>query len=382
MAKVREIKRRIKSIDSTRQITRTMEMVAGAKIRRAQARIEAARPYASKMMEILYSVAARAGGIRHPLLEVHKPVERVLVILFTSDRGLCGAFNTNVIRKAESVIEREVQEELEEVVIPARKAGVRGKLKALFKKRTREIEKKTLRETTEETSEEKPAEGVQKEIPLGGLTSEGSDLRGAEREETPSEETPQVEEIPEEKLGRKVDLIVIGRKGINYFKFVGREILEEYRGISDTPTIENARKLAHKLMDMYAKGEVDRVYLVFNHFKSIVEQRPVEYLLLPIQKEVVGEEPTALIEEVEYIFEPKATEVLQRLLPRYVETVVYRAFLESAASEHGARRTAMKNATDNASEMIEGLIRDFNKARQAQITQEISEIVGGAEALK
>ncbi|MDI6892239.1 MAG: ATP synthase F1 subunit gamma [Actinomycetota bacterium] len=372
MAKVREIKRRIKSIDSTRQITRTMEMVAGAKIRRAQARIEAARPYASKMMEILYSVAAHAGGVQHPLLEVHKPVERVLVILFTSDRGLRGAFNTNVIRKAESVIEREVQEELEEVIIPARKAWVRGKLKALFKKRTREIEKKTLGETTEEASEEKPAEGVQKEIAT----------EGAEREETPSEETPQVEEIPEEKPGRKVDLIIIGRKGINYFKFIGREILEEYRGISDTPTIENARKLAHELMNMYAKGEVDRVYLVFNHFKSIVEQRPVEYLLLPIQKEVVGEEPTASIEEVKYIFEPKATEVLQRLLPRYVETVVYRAFLESAASEHGARRTAMKNATDNASEMIEGLIRDFNKARQAQITQEISEIVGGAEALK
>ncbi len=349
MAKVREIRRQIKSIDSTRQITKTMEMVAGAKIRRAQGRIEAARPYALKMMEVLYNVAAFVRGTTHPLLETHDPIEKALVVVFTSDRGLCGAFNTNVIRRAESVLTREDKEgaSISEAT-PEAKIKAREKLKALFKRRTTAIEE------AERTKEEKVVEI--------------------------EEVTPSVEVSEEGK--RKVDLIVIGRKGINYFKFIGQEIFKEYRGISDSPTIENAREIARMLMDMYVQGEVDKVYLVFNHFKSIVEQRPVEYLLLPMEREVIGEKQRSEASETEYIFEPKAKEVLHRLLPRYIETVVYRAFLESAASEHGARRTAMKNATDNANEIIQNLTRDYNNARQAQITQEISEIVGGAEALK
>lgn len=290
MTKVREIKRRIRSVDSTRQITKTMEMVAAAKIRKAQEGIESARPYAIKMMEVLSDVAQYVGEGEHPLLEIHPSIEKVLVLALTSDRGLCGPFNTNIIRATEEIIARE------------------------------------------------------------------------------------------SKAGKKVELILVGRKGVNYFTYVGHKPLYQYQGFSDSPTVESAREISKKLMSMYTALETDQVYLVFNHFKSVVEQSSVEYQLLPIQEESVSEEPERILKG-EYLFEPGAAEVLYRLLPSYIEALVYRALLESAASEHGARRTAMKNATDNAEEMINELTISFNRARQAIITQEISEIVGGAEAL-
>lgn len=290
MTKVREIKRRIKSVDSTQQITKTMEMVAAAKIRKAQEGIESARPYAMKMMEVLSDVAQYVGEGEHPLLEIHPSIEKVLVLALTSDRGLCGPFNTNIIRATEEIIARE------------------------------------------------------------------------------------------SKAGKKVELILVGRKGVSYFTYIGHKPLNQYQGFSDSPTVESAREISKKLMSMYTALETDQVYLVFNHFKSVVEQSPVEYQLLPIQEESVSEEPERILKG-EYLFEPGAAEVLYRLLPSYIEALIYRALLESAASEHGARRTAMKNATDNAAEMINELTISFNRARQAIITQEISEIVGGAEAL-
>lgn len=290
MAKTREIRRRIRSIDSTKQITKAMEMVATSKIKRAEERINAARPYASKMIEIMQGLARRAGQIQHPLLEVREPQKRTAILAVTADRGLCGAFNTNIIKLTENLLRKEKEEE------------------------------------------------------------------------------------------RETKLLVVGRKGQNYFRFMNYEVARSYVGISDQPTFEQAREIAGFLIDLYIQYEADKVILVFNRFKSIVEQKAIEHVILPIEEEVMEEKPEAVF--AEYLFEPSAQSVLSRLLPTYVEAVVYRALLESAASEHGARRTAMKAATDNAQEMIGYLVRSYNKARQAQITQEIAEIVGGAEALE
>lgn len=298
MAKVREIKRRIRSVANTEQITKTMEMVATAKIKRAQERIEAARPYAFKMIEVLANVAGSAAAAQHPLLTTHDGIENVAIVVLTSDRGLCGAFNANVIRATEYIA-------------------------------------------------------------------------ACERRE-----------------GHEVSLVVSGKKGISYFKWVGYPMLAEYRGISDRPTFADAKQIADLLIAGYEALEFDRVWLVFNQFKNVAEQKVTEHMLLPIEREEVDQEATGagadafVTMEAEYVFEPSAQSVLERLLPTYIEALVYRALLESAASEHGARRTAMKSASDNASDMIFTLTRSMNRARQAQITQEISEIVGGADALK
>lgn len=295
MAKTREIKRRIKSVENTRQITKTMEMVATAKIKRAQQRIEAARPYALKMIEVLGNVAQDAEAGRHPLLAVHDEIKKAVIIVLTSDRGLCGAFNSNIIRHTHMIAARERAE------------------------------------------------------------------------------------------GREVSLVVSGKKGITYFNWVGLDVEREYRGISDRPTFADAKDMADHVIKGYVAGEIDRVYLVFNLFKNVAEQRVTEHLLLPVERESVKDEAEAAAHaagEAQYIFEPDAEALLERLLPTYIEALVYRALLESAASEHGARRTAMKSASDNAQDMIGTLVRSFNRARQAQITQEISEIVGGADALK
>jgi F-type H+-transporting ATPase subunit gamma len=298
MAQAREIRRRIKSVDNTRQITKTMEMVATAKIKRAQEQIEAARPYAFKMIEVLGNVAQDAQASQHPLLTVHDPIERVMILSLTSDRGLAGAFNSNIIRATENIAARE---------------------------------------------------------------------RAA---------------------GREVQLMVSGKKGIGYFRWVGYPIAAEYRGISDRPSFQDAKTMADKLTGAYVAGEVDRVWLVFNRFKNAAEQQVSDHELLPIARETVDEataEQAELAEpglSAEYVFEPGANSVLQALLPTYIEALVYRALLESAASEFGARRTAMKSASDNAEEMIGSLTRSLNRARQAQITQEIAEIVGGANALQ
>lgn len=292
MAKVQEIKRRIKSTEKTRQITKTMEMVATARIRRAQERIEATRPYTFKMMEVLTNVSSHVTEAIHPLLEVREPPSTAVIVALTSNRGLCGAFNTNIIRKTEAL--------------------------------------KTQLETE----------------------------------------------------GKKADLIVIGRKGANYFRYTGASLLAEYTNISEAPSFYDAKEIARLLIERYVNKETDEIHLIFNHFKSVAEQRPVEHRLLPIKSEVVEGEPQKEKATQEYLFEPSAEKVLFELLPTYVETLVYRALLESIASEYGARRTAMKSASDNAQEMISYLTRSFNRARQAQITQEISEIVGGADALK
>lgn len=287
--KTRQIKRRIKSVQSTQQITKTMEMVAAAKIKKAQARIEAARPYALKMIELLEDVSTFTTEFTHPLLEKHEPVKTSLLLVITSNRGLCGSFNSNLLKKAESILKRE------------KEAGLETKL------------------------------------------------------------------------------IVVGRKGINYFRFVGHPPYKEFV-FGEEPSYFEAKEVAELLIEEYVQLKSDRVILVFNHFKSLAEQKPTEHLLLPVRETAVVKEEKKI--KTEFLFEPKAELVLFSLLPVYIETLVFRAFLESAASEQAARRLAMKNATDNAQEMIKGLILAFNKARQAQITQEITEISTCAEAIK
>lgn len=295
MATLRDIKNRITSVQSTRQITRTMEMVSTAKIRKAQERIENARPYALAMTEVLGNVVKAAGDVKHPLLEVREDRSKVCLIAVTSDRGLAGAFNSNIIRMTE----------------------------------------RTMAELEEQ--------------------------------------------------GLEVELIVVGKKAVGYFRYRGIEPAMSLVGISDKPTYANARQIAARVMDEYSDARLDAVYVLFNRFKSLAEQKPETHQLLPIEHSVL-DQAEADVEarglSLEYLFEPSSEQVLKNLLPTYVEALIYRSVLESAASEHAARRTAMKSATDNATEMITTLTRSYNRARQAAITTEIAEIVGGAAALE
>jgi F-type H+-transporting ATPase subunit gamma len=266
-----------------------MELVATSKIRKAEDRIKATRPYAQKMVEMISGLAQATGDFTHPLLEEHEEVKNVAVLVITSNRGMCGAFNTNILKKAEEV----------------------------------------ARENTAE--------------------------------------------------GRGVKLLTVGRKGYSYFKFRGYEISESYLDIDDAPTFEDAQTLAARLMEMYTAREVDEVQIIFNHFRTVADQKPIVFSLFPLAKPESDEEKTG---STDYLYEPDAQSIIDRLMPAYAETVTYRALLDSAASEQGARRTAMKAATDNSEEMIKSLTMSFNRARQAQITQELAEISGAVEALK
>lgn len=296
MATLRDIKNRITSVQSTRQITRTMEMVSTARIRRAQDAIENARPYAIAIAEVLGNVCANAGAsVSHPLLAQRDEQKRVTLIVVVSDRGLAGAFNSNILRMAENFI--------------------------------------------------------------------------AERETE----------------GTEVELITAGRKALQYFRYRGVEPAINLIGVSDKPTYEHAFEIGDHVITEFENCETDGVYVMFNRFKNVAEQKPETHQLLPIEQRVLDDAQAGVAASgrtLEYLFEPSAATVLESLLPRYVEALVYRALLESAASEHGARRTAMKSATDNATEMIGTLTRTYNRARQAAITTEIAEIVGGAAALE
>lgn len=293
MATLRDIKNRIGSVQSTRQITRTMEMVATAKLKKAQTRIENARPYAMALAEVLGNVVRYVGDIKHPLLEVHDERRRVAIISIVSDRGFAGAFNSNIIRLAETTL-------------------------ADYK-----------------------AQGV------------------------------------------GVEFITAGKKLLGYFRYRGVEPAISLVGNSDKPSFAEARSLAAHVMAEYEAGNIDAVYVLYNRFKNVAEQVPETHQLLPIEHETL-EKAEADVEatghNLEYLFEPSSSEVLSDLLPTYVEALIYRAMLESAAAEQGARRTAMKSATDSASDMITTLSRSYNRARQDAISTEIAEIVGGAAA--
>jgi len=285
MPSLLDLRRRVRSVKSTQQVTKAMKMVSTAKLRRAQDRILSARPFAVRMLEVLNSLATRADPKAHPLLMVREP-RRLEVIVVTADKGLAGAFNANILKEAVSFLEKARAEELE--------------------------------------------------------------------------------------------LQVIGRKARDFFRRRSYTIRAEYVGIFRDLTYEDAKKGARPIMDRYMEGSLDAVYLIYNQFKNVMQQDVVVERLLPLEK-LHFDLPE---EQFDYIYEPTAKEILKDLLPIHVEYQLWRALLESAAAEHAARMTAMESATKNAGELIDHLTLTLNRARQAAITNEILEVVSGAEALK
>ena len=287
MAKGRELKGRIKSVENTRKITRTMEMVATSKLKRAQDRVVAARPYAAALGEVISNLYSPALAERFPLLRQPAEERRAAVIVLTSNRGLAGGFNANLLREARTLLAR---------------------------------------------------------------------LEGH---------------------GTRVDLHVVGRKGLGYFRYVNRAVAVPRTDISDRPSADDAASLVDALMEEFRTGALDAVYVVYAKFVSAVSTPPASQRVLPVTPP-----ETKTGAQRDYLLYPSAEALLTELLPSYVRNAVYRALVETAAAEQGARRTAMKNATDNAGEILNVLRRTYNRARQAQITQEIAEIVGGAAALE
>ena len=294
MASVQDINRRIRSVRNTRKITRAMELVAAAKLRRAQGRIESMRPYAERMQELMVGVARASTSMRGlPLLQ-RREVRTAAILPLTGDRGLAGAFNAQILREAFAVERR---------------------------------------------------------------------LRGD---------------------GVEPRWLVAGKKGASTLRFRRYELTQAWTGFSDSPRYADAQAIAHRISELYAEQEVDQVVVIYNHFVSALTQRVVTQEVLPIPESLLegGEEDErdrALLGD--FIYEPEPEQILERLLPVYVETELYRALLESAASEQGARMTAMRNASKNAGELIDALTLQMNRARQAEITQEILEVVAGADAL-
>lgn len=289
MAKGRELKGRIKSVENTRKITRTMEMVATSKMKRASDRVSAARPYALALGEVLSHVYTPELAEQFPLLRRPAQIKRAALVVLTANRGLCGAFNTNLIRESR-----------------ARLAEWEGQ-------------------------------------------------------------------------GVSVELHIVGRKGIGFYKYLGRTLSSARADIGDRPSSADAASLIDELMARYAAGELDAVFITYAKYKSALSTPPATEQVLPV---VAPGSTGGNAVARDFILAPSANEILEALLPLYVRNTVYRALVETAAGEQGARRTAMKNATDNATEMLQLLKRTYNSARQAQITQEIAEIVGGASALQ
>ena len=293
MASMSDIRRSIRSIESTGQITKAMKMVSSAKLRRAQSGVIAARPYAEKVREVLGDLSEKGGDSSHKKKK-KREVHKVLYVLVSGDSGLCGGFNANIIKECE----RQIKAREEETAIMA-----------------------------------------------------------------------------------------VGKKGSEYFAKRGYNVMKSYLGIGDVPTYSTGKSIALDLIHLYTTGEYDEIHLVFSKFRSAMSNTPTDMQLLPIvpvEKVEKEEEPSDAANGIvsDYLFEPSEEAVLGVLLPAYVETLVFGALLESKASEHGARMTAMSAATDNAAELIQSLTLTLNRARQAAITTEITEIVGGAAALE
>lgn len=284
MSKAREVKRRIRSVENTGQITRTMEMVATSKLKRASDRVHASRPYGEALEKLVRGLHSSEFADRFPLLRVPEQTKRVAILLLTANRGLAGAFNANLIRMARQLL------------VDLREKGV------------------------------------------------------------------------------GVELHVAGKKGIAFFRFQGETLAQSWTDVGDAPTTEDAGRLVKALQERFETGELDAIWVVASEYRSALSTPPASKQVLPIQAGGEGAGPE------NFILSPSADGILNKLLPLYVRNVVYRALVENAAAEQGARRAAMKNATDSASEMLDTLRRTYNRARQAQITQEIAEIVGGAAA--
>jgi len=290
-AKLRTVRRRMRSVQATMKVTRARELIAASRILKAQQRVEAARPYAERLTAAIGDVAAATTALGHPLIQERAERKNAAVFVVTSDRGLAGAYNANVLRRSEELF-------------------------------------RTLRDE-----------------------------------------------------GKQTKVFVAGRKGVSYFRFRERPVEDAWTGFSETPAYDDAKRIADSLIDRYKEDEVDDIHGVFTHFASPIRQQAVARRFAPM----VGEEVERPPEErppTQYLFEPDPDALLTALLPRYVETRVFNALLESAAAENAARRRAMSAATENAEELIKVLTRVANQARQTEITTEIMEIVGGAEALR
>lgn len=288
MPSLKDIRTRIKAVKNTQKITRAMKMVAAAKLRRAQTAAEGIRPYANRLKETIWEVSQLTDVSDHPLLE-EREQENVMVLVLTSDRGLCGGFNSSIIRTTEAFVR--------------------------------------------DNSERFP------EIGLG----------------------------------------IIGRKGNEHFAKRDYTVLKSYNDVLTAPSMERARQIGNELVALYTGSEMDAIYVVYNEFKNAATQEVVVERLLPVQPE---ETPDTSEAGLDFVYEPSQEEVLEEVIPLHVSVEIYRAILESLASEMGARMTAMDSATKNAGELIDRLTLQFNRARQAAITKELMEIVSGAEALK
>ena len=286
MAGSRDVKRRIKSVENTRQITRTMELVATSKLKRATDRVRAARPYAEALRDIVAGLYSPGLSERYPILRRPEEEKRAAVLLLTANRGLCGGFNSNLIKRASRLMH---------------------------------------------------------------------DLRGR---------------------GIETELHVVGKKGVAYFRFRGEEMVTTRIDVSDHPTVDDAESIIGPIRDRFENGDIDSVYLVSSKFESAMSTPPHTRDLLPIAPD--GDTSSADV----YILTPSGDMILERILPAYIRNAVFTALVENAAAEQGSRRSAMKSATDNAGDVLEHLTRTYNRARQAQITQEIAEIVGGSAALE
>jgi F-type H+-transporting ATPase subunit gamma len=296
MATLQDIRRRIRSVRNTGKITKAMELVAAARLRRAEERITQMRDYADRMQELTAGTARAASSLRGLTLLQQREPRTVAIVALTGDRGLAGAFNGQILRRA-FALER-------------------------------------------------------------SLRAEGSEVRW----------------------------LAVGRKGRSTLEFRRYRVEQAWMGFTDRPSYADAQAVAHKLADLYSAEEIDRAVVVYNQYVSPLVQRVTEQQVLPISPEVLAREEEEEVEKREallgdFIYEPEPEQILERLLPVYLETEIYRALLESAASEHGARMTAMRNASKNAAELIDGLTLALNRARQAEITQEILEVVAGADAL-
>jgi F-type H+-transporting ATPase subunit gamma len=295
LATIQDIKRRLRSVGNTRKITRALELVAAAKLRRAEARIEAMRPYAERMRELMIGTARATPSRQFPMLEEREDPKAVAIVPVTGDRGLAGPFNSQVIRRSLALAQ---------------------------------------------------------------------EARGQ---------------------GLEVKWAVVGRKGQSTLRFRRYEVGDAWTGFTDEPTHADAQAVAHRVAELFVERDVDRVVMVYNHYVSPLTQTVEVEDLLPIPRSALEDEEEKSAYEIalegDFIYEPEPEEILQRLLPSYLETSVYRALLESAASKHGAQMTAMRNASKNAGELIDRLTLDMNRARQAEITQEILEVVAGADAL-
>ncbi len=289
-AKLRIVRRRIRSVQSTKKITRAMELIASSRIVRAQQRVESSRPYAVELTKVMEDVASRSASLDHPLLEERESPAKVGVLVVTSDRGLAGAYNANVLKIAEQLLR---------------------------------------------------------------------DVRGRGLEQV---------------------LYAVGKKGVGYLRFRGVPMQESWQGFSEVPPYEKAEEIGRRLIEDFADRTIDELYCAYTDFRSAFTLRATVKRFLPIApEEVAGTRSDSV--PAEYLFEPEPAHILDHLLPQYLITKVYAALLESAASENAARRRAMKAATDNADELMKVLTRQANRARQDEITTEILEIVGGAEAL-